>query len=82
MDELVTVKTSDFEANLAIAKSYLTDNGINCVVNREYITILLPEGGGARLQVMSGDYNRAVKLLVKGGFAKREDYDFDNNPVL
>jgi hypothetical protein len=76
MDELVTVKTSDFEAALAIAKSYLIDNGIDCVVNGEYITISLPEGGGARLQVMSGDYNRAIELLIKGGFAKREDYDF------
>lgn len=76
MDELVTVKTSDFEADLAIAKSYLIDNGIDCVVNGEYITISLPEGGGARLQVMSGDYNRAMELLIKGGFAKREDYDF------
>ncbi|WP_029903486.1 hypothetical protein [Prevotella sp. 10(H)] len=73
MDELVTVKTSDFEADLAIAKSYLIDNGIDCVVNGEYITIGLPEGGGARLQVMSDNYNRAVELLVQGGFLRRED---------
>lgn len=39
MDELVTLKSADFEANLAIAKSFLIDNGIDCVVNGEYLTV-------------------------------------------
>lgn len=34
MDELVVVKTSDFEADLLIAQSYLLDNGIDCVINK------------------------------------------------
>ncbi len=73
MDELVTVKTSDFEADLAIARSYLLDNGIDCVVNGEYITISLPESNSARLQVRSEDYNRAKELLIKGAFLQIED---------
>lgn len=73
MNELVTIKSSDFETDLAIAKSYLEDNGIHCVVNRGYITISLPESGSARLQVMSEDYHRAAVLLIEGGFINKED---------
>ena len=76
MDELTTIKTSSFEANLAIAKSYLEDNGINCVINSEYLTMMIPGRGSARLQVMSEDYRRAAELLIEGGFSKREDFDF------
>jgi hypothetical protein len=76
MDELMTIKTSSFEADLAIAKSYLEDNGINCVINSEYLTMMIPGRGSARLQVMSEDYRRAAELLIEGGFSKREDFDF------
>lgn len=74
MEDLMTVKTSDFGADLVIAKSYLIDNGIDCVINTEYLTISTTEGKSARLQVRSEDYNRAVELLINGGFAKSEDY--------
>lgn len=75
MDELKTVKSSDFEADLAIAESYLLDNGIECVINREYLSISTTEGGSARLQVLSGDYLRAKELLVEGGFIERAGLD-------
>lgn len=78
MDELVTLKSADFEANLAVAKSFLIDNGIECVVNGEYLTVYTAGLGTARLQVMSQDYKRAAELLIEGGFAKREDFDFKN----
>ena len=77
MDELVTLKSADFEANLAIAKSFLIDNGIDCVVNGEYLTVNTAGLGTARLQVRSEDYRRAAELLIEGGFAKREDFDFE-----
>jgi len=73
MDELMTVKSSDFEADLAVAQSYLLDNGIECVVNREYLSISTTDGGSARLQVLSGDYQRAIQLLIDGGFLQEED---------
>ncbi len=73
MDELLIVKTSDFAADLAIAKSYLTDNGIDCIVTGEYITISLPERGAAVLQVRSEDYERAITLLIQGGFLDRDN---------
>lgn len=75
MDELVTVKVSDFEADLVVAKSYLTDNGIDCVINTGYLTISINEGTAAQLQVRSEDYDRAVELLVEGGFVQESDYE-------
>lgn len=77
MDELVTLKSADFEANLAIAKSFLIDNGIHCAINGEYLSVGLAGQGATRLQVMAEDYRRAAELLIKGGFAKREDFDFE-----
>ncbi len=74
MDKLVTIKTSDFEANLAIAKSYLIDNGIDCVINSGYISISQPDSGSAILQVREEDYNRAKELLIEGGFSNKEDF--------
>ncbi|MFV0538017.1 MAG: hypothetical protein ACK5M3_11695 [Dysgonomonas sp.] len=75
MDELKTVKTSNFEADLAIAESYLLDNGIECVINKEYLSISTSKGGSARLQVISGDYQRAIELLIEGGFIERASLD-------
>lgn len=76
MEDLMTVKTSDFEANLVIAKSYLIDNGIDCIINTEYLTVSTKDGNSARLQVRGGDYQKAIELLIKGGFTKREDYEY------
>jgi len=73
MDELVVVKASDFEADLVIAQSYLLDNGIDCVINKGYITISMPDRGSATLEVRSEDYQRAMDLLIKGGFIEEEN---------
>jgi hypothetical protein len=78
MGDLVTLKSADFAANLAIAESYLTDNGIHCVISGEYLSVGMSGQGAARLQVMSEDYRRAAELLIKGGFSKRGDFDFEN----
>lgn len=76
MDNLMTVKTSDFEADLFIAKSYLIDNGIDCVINTGYLTISTEDGVSAKLQVRAEEYKQAIELLIKGDFAKREDYEY------
>lgn len=75
MDELKTVKSSNFETDLAIAESYLLDNGVECVINKEFLSISTSRGGSARLQVMSGDYQRAIELLIEGGFIERASLD-------
>jgi hypothetical protein len=73
MNELMTVKSSDFETDLVVAQSFLLDNGIECVINTEYLSVSTADGGSARLQVLSGDYQRAIQLLLEGGFLKKED---------
>lgn len=73
MDELVVVKTSDFEANLVVAQSFLRDNGIDCVINKSYITISTPDRGSASLEVRSEDYQKAIDLLEEGGFLDSDD---------
>lgn len=79
MDNLMTVKTSDFEADLFIAKSYLIDNGIDCVINTGYLTISTEDGVSAKLQVRAEEYKQAIEFLIKGDFAKREDYEYIPN---
>ncbi len=68
MDKLVTVKASNFEADLVVARSYLLDNGINCIISTEYITVSVGGRDAAKLQVSSENYEEAMNLLKKGGF--------------
>lgn len=74
MEDFVTVKSSDFEADLVVARSYLLDNGIECVINGEYLSISTSDGESMRLEVKAQDYTRAMDLLFKGGFIKAEDF--------
>lgn len=67
MEKLVTVMDSNFEADLAIPKSYLMDNGIYCVIMGSYLT-MMPVKELSRLQVRDEDYDEAVRLLREGGF--------------
>ncbi len=59
--------SSNFEADLAIPRSYLLDNGISCVIMGSYLSII-PVKEVPRLQVRDEDYEEAVKLLREGGF--------------
>lgn len=78
MNDFVTVKVSNHPADLAVAKSYLEDQGISCFIKDELIGQIYPLGsnafGGAKLQVKESDCSHAVSLLIQGGFAKEEDY--------
>lgn len=79
MENLVTVRTANFASDLSIAKSYLESQGIECVIQGElssqvYTTTAF-SGGGVLLKVEEKNYERAVALLVEGGFAKKEDYE-------
>lgn len=78
MNDFVTIKVSDHPAELSVAKSYLEDQGIFCFIKDELISQVYPLAsnafGGAKLQVMEGDEERAIQLLIEGGFAKSEDY--------
>ena len=79
MSEFITVKASDHPSELMVAKSYLESEDIPCVIKDELISQVYSMAsnawGGAKLQVAEEDFEQAVKLLVEGGFAKKEDYE-------
>jgi hypothetical protein len=74
----VTVKTSQDYNQVAIAKTYLEDNGIPCTFKDEYAGMVYAYTyavGGIKLQVQEEDAPRAIELLIEGGFAQKEDYE-------
>lgn len=76
MGELVTIKASDIQGEIFIARSYLEDNGIACFLKDELTNQVHPAGvGGMKLQVHEEDAIRAAELLIEGGFAKKEDFE-------
>lgn len=82
--ELVTIKASDNYNHLAIAKTYLEDNGITCMFKDEYTSQIYSHTnvvGGIKLQVQEEDAPRAVELLIEGGFATKEDYEIPKSTM-
>lgn len=78
MNELVTIKTSTFLSDLAVAKSFLESENIYCFIKNEHTSLLYPffsGNSGAQLQVPEADAKRAIDLLIEGGFARKEDYE-------
>ena len=70
-DKLVTVMSSGSDAELEIAKTYLTDNGLESVVMNNFLS-MIPSIEQPRLQVMEENYNEAIQILKKGGFIEEE----------
>ncbi|MFV0536722.1 MAG: putative signal transducing protein [Dysgonomonas sp.] len=82
--ELVTVKTSQDYNHLAIAKTYLEDSGIICSFKDEYASQVYSHTyavGGIKLQVQEEDVQRAMELLIEGGFATKEDYEIPESTM-
>lgn len=81
---LVTIKSSENYNHLAIAKTYLEDNGILCTFKDEYTTQVYSNTnvvGGIKLQVQEEDAQRAIELLIEGGFATKEDYEIPESTM-
>lgn len=78
MPNLITVKISVLVNDLYIAKSYLENYDIPCFIQDENISLVYSIGsaamGGAKLQVSEENAEKARMLLIRGGFAKPEDY--------
>jgi hypothetical protein len=77
MSDFVTVKSSEFVSDLAVAKSYLESEGIPSFIKNEQTAMLMPffsNNSGAQLQVLAEDAESARKLLIEGGFVREEDY--------
>lgn len=79
MSEFVTVKISIYPNDLVIAKSYLEDHDVFCIIKDGTIMQVQPfysdSSGGAKLQVPEEQFEKAVDLLIEGGFTKKEDYE-------
>ena len=73
-EELITVKTFSFPADVTIVQSFMEMRGIevfmkNLVSNRLAYTI-----GDIEMQVKTSDVERAKQALIEGGFSTPEDF--------
>lgn len=73
-EELVTVKTFSFPADVTVVQSFMEMRGIevymkNLVSNQLAYTI-----GDIEMQVKTSDVQRAKEALIEGGFSTLEDF--------
>ena len=76
MEHLVTIRTFFDTAQMAVPKSLLESEGIECFVRDEYMGQLHPavnNADGIKLQVKEEDAERAADILMKGGFLTEKD---------
>ncbi|GHS92486.1 hypothetical protein FACS1894203_4980 [Bacteroidia bacterium] len=75
MGNLVTIKTFFEPTELLIPRSLLESEGIECFTMDELTTQVypVPGFGGIKLQVKEEDVEKAVKILVDGGFLMEEN---------
>lgn len=79
---LITIKSSDIYNEIAIAKTYLEDNGLSCFLKDELTNQIHPYAiGGVKLQVKEEDVKQAISLLIEGGFSKKEDYEIPESTM-
>ncbi len=79
---LITIKSSDIYNEIAIAKTYLEDNGLSCFLKDELTNQIHPYAiGGVKLQVKEEDVEQAISLLIEGGFSKKEDYEIPESTM-
>lgn len=82
MSAFVTMMSSDILSELAVAKTYLEDKGIPCLLRDELINQVYAAGkSGAKLQVAEEDAIRAAEFLIEGGFAKKEDFEIPESTL-
>lgn len=82
MSTFVTMMSSDILSELTVAKTYLEDKGISCLLKDELINQVYAAGkSGVKLQVHEDDAIRAAELLIEGGFAKKEDFDIPESTL-
>ncbi|MDR0232571.1 MAG: DUF2007 domain-containing protein [Dysgonamonadaceae bacterium] len=76
MEELVTVRTFFDTAQMAVPKSLLESEGIECFVQGEFMGQFHPAvnaADGLKLQVKEEDVKRAIDILKEGGFLTEKD---------
>ncbi|MDR1156527.1 MAG: DUF2007 domain-containing protein [Bacteroidales bacterium] len=77
MDNLVTVLTFVYPHESGIPRSLLESEGIECFMRDEMTATVQPfysnAIGGIKLQVREGDVQRAMEILIEGGFISDEE---------
>ena len=82
MSNFITVKASDIYNDVSIAKSYLEDRGIFCILKDELTNQVHPYAiGGVKLQVSEEDVHEAINLLIEGGFSRKEDFEIPDSTL-
>lgn len=82
MSNFITVKASDIYNDVSIAKSYLEDRGIFCILKDELTNQVHPYAiGGVKLQVSEEDVQEAINLLIEGGFSRKEDFEIPDSTL-
>lgn len=83
MNKMITVKTATFQHELIVAKTFLEDNGIKTFLKDEFLVQLHPAttSQGIQLQVLEKDVDRALELLIEGGFVSVEEYKDYSDPL-
>jgi DNA-directed RNA polymerase subunit RPC12/RpoP len=76
-NSLVTITTFVYPHELGVPCSLLESEGVECFVRDEFTTGTFPHFsnsiGGIRLQVRESDAQRALEILIEGGFIHKED---------
>ena len=80
--KLVSLRTFSNINDCQLAKSLLEAGGLFCIVNDQYASLeaYTQAIGGYKLQVAERDAEEALAILIRGGFARAEDYEADKSP--
>lgn len=73
-DQLVTVKTFTYPADVAIVQTFMEMRGIDIFMKNLTLTRLTYPIWDIEMQVRSSDYESAKEALIEGGFSKPEDF--------
>jgi DNA-directed RNA polymerase subunit RPC12/RpoP len=77
LDNFVTIMTFTYPMELAVLRGRLEADGIECRVLDELTVQVNPfysnAIGGVKLQVRESDIQKAIGILIEGGYIKNED---------
>lgn len=85
MDNFVTIMTFTHPTELAVLRTRLEADGIECLVLDELTAQVNPfysnAIGGVKLQVKESDVPRTIEILKEGGYIKEEDLHQPKNLI-
>lgn len=84
MDHFVTIMTFNHPMELAVLRTRLEANGIECFIKDELTTQVTPfyssAIGGVKLQVKESDVQKSIEILKEGGYINDEDLQRQKKP--